>query len=550
MCLGLMGMAQSKNLCPDNNHPHMIDLGLPSGTKWACCNVGATSPENHGGYYAWGETYAKTSYSLQNYAYGSSRDNCRHLNYDIAGSGYDVARQKWGGSWQMPNYLQSKELKDKCTYVWTTYKGVKGALITGPNRNKIFLPAAGSMIAKEKMMEGYDCQYWLSSDASTMSVNKASFNYVNRGFRLEGYPVRPIVENSQTMTFKVKDEDGLSSTAKLDMKQQSITLFGGIPRTISYKHSGAYQRDEEGLSETDRLLSTTLVLSSKQYSLQSIDQFVYDVMDGKYGDCCVILVDGMIFYNEKFSEKVKIVKAENQEEFINELAKAIKALPDTKSPSKPATTSSQTTASANKPATTTSSQSTASASKPAATTSSQATASVSKPATTTSSQTTASASKPAATTSSQATATASKPATTSTSKQTDGGDNDDVLAITLMDSKSDIITLAFFLNQKEIKLYWHKFVDHIYYKHFIVDDSNQQLGDLIIMSTKLPSKRDRQNLAKDVSKGKYGDCFIVDNNSVLIYVKDGEKGQYEPVLEQNLVDTIAALKKRYRRDNN
>ena len=119
-----------------------------------------------------------------------------------------------------------------------------------------------------------------------------------------------------------------------------------------------------------------------------------------------------------------------------------------------------------------------------------------------------------------------------------------------MDSKSDIITLAFFLNQKEIKLYWHKFVDHIYYKHFIVDDSDQQLGDLIIMSSKLPSKRDRQNLAKDVSKGKYGDCFIVDNNSVLIYVKDGEKGQYEPVLEQNLVDTIAALKKRYRRDNN
>ncbi len=64
---------------------------------------------------------------------------------------------------------------------------------------------------------------------------------------------------------------------------------------------------------------------------------------------------------------------------------------------------------------------------------------------------------------------------------------------------------------KEINLYWDYSVEDINYKHFIVDDTNQELGDLIIMSTKLPSKRDRQTLAKDAKKGKYGDCLFGHN---------------------------------------
>ena len=54
--------AKSYLTCPDNNHPHIIDLGLPSGTKWACCNVGASIPEGYGYYYAWGETETKDHY--------------------------------------------------------------------------------------------------------------------------------------------------------------------------------------------------------------------------------------------------------------------------------------------------------------------------------------------------------------------------------------------------------------------------------------------------------------------------------------------------------
>ena len=80
----------------------MIDLGLPSGTKWACCNVGANKPEAYGDYYAWGETQTKSTYSEQTYLYyknGLYQD----VGSDIAGTQYDVAHVKWGGSCVMPS---------------------------------------------------------------------------------------------------------------------------------------------------------------------------------------------------------------------------------------------------------------------------------------------------------------------------------------------------------------------------------------------------------------------------------------------------------------
>ncbi len=67
--LMLVAFTANAQSCPDNNHPHMIDLGLPSGTKWACCNVGATTPEAYGGYYAWGETEEKDYFDQENYEF-------------------------------------------------------------------------------------------------------------------------------------------------------------------------------------------------------------------------------------------------------------------------------------------------------------------------------------------------------------------------------------------------------------------------------------------------------------------------------------------------
>lgn len=136
--------------CPDDNHPHAIDLGLPSGTKWACCNVESSSPEGYGGYYAWGETEEKSDYDRYTYKYYNDITGyIINIGSNISGTQYDVAHVKWGGSWRMPTKDEIEELVNNCTWKWTTYNGVNGQLVTAPNGNSIFLPAAGNRLGTD-----------------------------------------------------------------------------------------------------------------------------------------------------------------------------------------------------------------------------------------------------------------------------------------------------------------------------------------------------------------------------------------------------------------
>ncbi len=182
--------------CPDNNHPHVIDLGLPSGTKWACCNVDAKKPEDYGGYYAWGETSTKTEYSSSNYRYEGV-----NIGSDIRGTQYDVAHVKWGGKWQMPTQEQIKELDDNCKYEWTTLNGVKGGKFTGPNGKSIFIPAAGYRSNGDLYIAGSYGNYWSSTQYPDYSYyaydldfysGLASWYYFDRFY---GQSVRPVVRN-------------------------------------------------------------------------------------------------------------------------------------------------------------------------------------------------------------------------------------------------------------------------------------------------------------------------------------------------------------------
>ncbi len=127
-----------------------VDLGLPDGTKWATCNVGASTPEGYGDYYAWGETATKSTYSTGTWLYYNV-----NLGADIAGTQYDVAHVKWGSTWKMPSNAQVMTLINNCSHVWTTLNGVKGMKFTGPNGNSIFLPAAG-----KKGMGPWDVPYY------------------------------------------------------------------------------------------------------------------------------------------------------------------------------------------------------------------------------------------------------------------------------------------------------------------------------------------------------------------------------------------------------
>ena len=178
----------------------MIDLGLPSGTKWSCCNVGATTPEGYGGYYAWGETEEKDFYDLSTYTYCDGSSSTFHdLGSDIAGTGYDVAHVKWGGSWVLPSKEHQNELRNNCTYEWKTVNGVKGGKFTSKtNGNSIFLPAAGDRWDVALYRAGSNGYYWsstqhpsLSSFAYGLYFNSGSVDWDDNG-RYYGFSVRPV----------------------------------------------------------------------------------------------------------------------------------------------------------------------------------------------------------------------------------------------------------------------------------------------------------------------------------------------------------------------
>ena len=191
--------------CPDDHHPHMIDLGLPSGTKWACCNIGASNPEEYGGYYSWGETEEKDYYNWSTYTHcdGSSY-TCHHIGDDIAGTEYDVAHVKWGGSWRMPTKAQQEELSGNCTRVRTQKNGVDGIKVIGPNGNTIFLPAAGYRLYDYLFDTGGRGYYWssLCSNVETQAYFIAfdSGNwYWDDDYRYNGLSVRAVSPQSQNL---------------------------------------------------------------------------------------------------------------------------------------------------------------------------------------------------------------------------------------------------------------------------------------------------------------------------------------------------------------
>ena len=148
-----------------------VDLGLPSGTLWATCNVGADTPEGYGDYFAWGETAAKESYTWQTYKWCNVYFNtmtkyCTSSDYGTIDNKTeldpedDAAYVNWGSSWRMPTTEQQQELRNECTWTWTERNGVSGKLVTGPNGNTIFLPATGEHHFNSFNKVGLHGWYW------------------------------------------------------------------------------------------------------------------------------------------------------------------------------------------------------------------------------------------------------------------------------------------------------------------------------------------------------------------------------------------------------
>ena len=155
-----------------NNGYEYVDLGLS--VKWATMNVGANSPEEYGDYFAWGETKPKSAYNWSTYtlckgSYNTMTKYCSNSSYgtvdnkSVLDPEDDAAHVNWGGTWRMPTYDELNELKTKCTWTWTTQNGVDGRLVTGPNGNSIFLPAAGYRNDSSLSNAGSYGRYWSSS---------------------------------------------------------------------------------------------------------------------------------------------------------------------------------------------------------------------------------------------------------------------------------------------------------------------------------------------------------------------------------------------------
>ena len=180
-----------------------IDLGLPSGTLWASCNVGATKPEEYGDYFAWGETKGfnsgKTTFNWDTYFDSDVNKYNNSGGLTELALEDDAAYVNWGSNWRMPSSAQQHELYFDCTWTWTTCNGVKGYQVTGPNGNSIFLPAAGRRSDDYLSNSGSVGYYWSSSLSSYDSYYANYGAYYSGGSslwdgagRYVGRSIRPV----------------------------------------------------------------------------------------------------------------------------------------------------------------------------------------------------------------------------------------------------------------------------------------------------------------------------------------------------------------------
>jgi uncharacterized protein (TIGR02145 family) len=184
-----------------------VDLGLS--VKWANMNVGATTPEGYGDYFAWGETTTKSIYDWSTY-FDTNDGGKTFTKYNNNGGKTvldpedDAAHVNWGGSWRMPTKAEWQELHDNCTWTWTTQNGINGYKVTsnkeGYTEKYIFLPAAGNRYDGGLDNVGYSGRYWSSSLDERYSDNAWDLNFnsyrhrlYQGNYRYGGRSVRPVL---------------------------------------------------------------------------------------------------------------------------------------------------------------------------------------------------------------------------------------------------------------------------------------------------------------------------------------------------------------------
>ncbi len=251
-----------------------VDLGLPSGTLWATCNVGANTPEEYGNYFAWGETQPKEIYNWSTYQYcnGSYNTLTKYCNQSDYGNNDftdgltillpedDAATANWGADWRMPTGEEWQELIDNTTCTWTTRNGVNGRLYTASNGNSLFLPAAGYRLDGSLYRVGTYGNYW-SSSLYTEDPNFArnlyshtSNYYMYNYYRFNGFPIRPVSSTSPTPTFII---DATANPAEGGEVSGGGTYQAGAECTLTATSNEGYTFTS--WTENDEVVSTDAI---------------------------------------------------------------------------------------------------------------------------------------------------------------------------------------------------------------------------------------------------------------------------------------------------
>lgn len=193
-----------------NNHA-FVNLGLPSGTLWATCNVGAKRDSAAGKYFSWNNLRGNTTDKFEQL--GTSNDNCPSPNETLSLDN-DVARINMGGKWHMPTLEQLEELYRNTTkeYIEDGKHRRYGVLLTGPNGNSIFLPETGYM-DDTGICDGWESM--ILSNTSGEDAGDVCYGYFDVNFEgvandLDygfGVPTRGVIDKADWLPIKKYIED-------------------------------------------------------------------------------------------------------------------------------------------------------------------------------------------------------------------------------------------------------------------------------------------------------------------------------------------------------
>ncbi len=277
----------------ENGHVY-VDLGLPSGLKWATCNVGANTPEEMGGFYAWGETETKELYDWSTYKFGTENNFSRYNSVDgktVLELEDDAANANWGGSWRMPTIAEFQEIIDNCTWTYNTENG--GYTVTGTNGNSIFLPQTGYYYGSSFQgdMAGFYRTSSMSEYSISLSIYVSHWNpdfgmgttYIDGIQRGHGMSVRPVCIPTKWYDVKIETVEGGSVKADSTKFRENDEVTLAITPNAGYDFESVLVKNGEneiGVTDNKFTMPAGDVTISAVFALKDYEIVVDAVENG------------------------------------------------------------------------------------------------------------------------------------------------------------------------------------------------------------------------------------------------------------------------------